>query len=307
MTSTPPADTAAVRDTTSALDALPPLRDVIAAAGLDARKSLGQHFLLDLNLTRRIAKLAEGENGVAGRTVIEVGPGPGGLTRGLLAGPAARVIAIERDGRAVQALQPLIDACPGRFSIIEADALAMDPGTLLDAVGDDGRCWIASNLPYNISTQLTVQWAERPERIAGMVLMYQKEVADRLTARPGGKDYGRLSVLAQWRFSIYKGFDIGPRAFTPPPKVTSTVLVFETRPEPLAPAELKALSTVTAAAFGQRRKMLRQSLKALGNAEDLLAAAGIDPTRRAETVSVEGFCALARAFADRRQAGDGER
>lgn len=286
-------------DTAARLEALPPLRDVIAANGLDARKSLGQHFLLDLNLTRRIARLAEGRGGLAGGTVIEVGPGPGGLTRGLLAGPAARVIAIERDARAVQALQPLVEAFPGRFSIIEADALTMDPGALLDAAGDPGRCWIASNLPYNISTQLTVQWAERPERIAGMVLMYQKEVADRLIAEPGGRDYGRLSVLAQWRFRIARGFDIGPRAFTPPPKVTSTVLIYETRPEPLAPADLRLLSAVTAAGFGQRRKMLRQSLKGLGDAEALLAAAGIEPTRRAETVSVEGFCALARALAAR--------
>jgi 16S rRNA (adenine1518-N6/adenine1519-N6)-dimethyltransferase len=269
--------------------ALPPLREVIRRHGLSARKGLGQHFLLDLNLTRKIARSA-GEIGAG--TVIEVGPGPGGLTRALLMEGARRVIAIETDARCIHALGEVAAAFPGRLEVIVGDALEIDAGGL----GAAPRR-IVSNLPYNVGTALLLKWLERPQGFAGMTLMFQKEVAGRLLAKPGTKEYGRLSVLAQWLTSVRPLFEIPASAFTPPPKVTSTVLQITPRAEPLCPAPRATLERVTAAAFGQRRKMLRQSLKSLGPAPAaLLAAAGIPETTRAEEVDVAGFCAIARAL-----------
>ncbi|CCG40275.1 16S rRNA (adenine(1518)-N(6)/adenine(1519)-N(6))-dimethyltransferase RsmA [Magnetospirillum molischianum] len=266
---------------------LPPLREVIARHGLDARKSLGQHFLFDLNLTGRIARAA-GDLSVG--TVIEIGPGPGGLTRALLDAGARQVIAIERDDRAIAIQDEIAAAYPGRLQIIAADALEIDAATL----GETPRR-IVANLPYNISTVLLLAWLRRAEAFERMVLMFQKEVVDRLAAAPGSSQYGRLSVITQWLCEVRPLFNVDRRAFTPPPTVTSTVAEIIPRPAPLAPARFETMERVTAAAFGQRRKMLRSSLKALGNAEALIAAAGLDPTQRAETVPVEGFCALARA------------
>ena len=259
---------------------LPPLREVIARHGLDARKSLGQHFLLDLNLTARIARSA---GDLAGATVLEVGPGPGGLTRALLAAGPREVIAVEKDRRAVAALAELAAAYPGRLRVVEADALGFDepPG-----------CVVVANLPYNVSTVLLIRWLGRIERFRSLTLMFQKEVADRLTAAPGGKAYGRLSVMAQWLCEVRAAFEIPARAFTPPPKVTSTVVRFEPRAAPER-ADFSVMERVVGAAFGQRRKMLRQSLKALGG-EALLARAGVEPTARAEELSVAQFAALAR-------------
>jgi 16S rRNA (adenine1518-N6/adenine1519-N6)-dimethyltransferase len=273
---------------------LPPLRDVIARHALAARRSLGQHFLLDLNLTRRIARAA-GDLKLG--TTIEIGPGPGGLTRALLELGARHVIAIERDERAVAALRELEAAYPGRLEIVAGDALEIDATTL----GAAPRR-IVANLPYNISTALLVRWltelAADPRAFESLTLMFQREVAERLVAKPRSKDYGRLSVLAQWIARIELCFNISKEAFTPPPKVTSTVVRFVPRPEPLAPARLEDLETVTAAAFGQRRKMLRASLKSLGvEVASLLAAARLTETARAEEIDVEGFCALARAYA----------
>ncbi len=266
---------------------LPPLRQVIAAHGLTARKSLGQHFLFDLNLTGRIARVA-GDLGQG--TTIEVGPGPGGLTRALLDAGARQVIAIERDDRAIAIQQEIAAAYPGRLSVLAADAMAVD----LASLGDAPRR-IVSNLPYNISTVLLIGWLRRAEAFESLTLMFQKEVVDRLAAVPRSGDYGRLSVITQWRCEVRPQFNVAREAFTPPPKVLSTVVRLIPRPQPLAPARMETLERVTAAAFGQRRKMLRSSLKSLGDADALLAAAGIDPSQRAEEVSVEGFCALARA------------
>ncbi|MEO1274038.1 MAG: 16S rRNA (adenine(1518)-N(6)/adenine(1519)-N(6))-dimethyltransferase RsmA [Pseudomonadota bacterium] len=276
-------------------DGLPPLRNVIAAHGLAARKSLGQNFLLDLNLTRRIARAA---GPLEGHTVLEIGPGPGGLTRALLMEGAARVVAIERDARCLAALAEVAAAYPGRLEVIEGDALKLDP---LETV--EGPVRIAANLPYNVGTELFTRWLSPPAwppRWASLTLMFQKEVAERITARPDTKAYGRLAVLAQWRASPRILFEVGPKAFTPPPKVTSAII----RLEPTAPLDTadgapspRSLERVTAAAFSQRRKMLRQSLKALGRPpEPLLEAAGIDATRRAETLSVTEFMRLARLF-----------
>ncbi|HTH18078.1 MAG TPA: 16S rRNA (adenine(1518)-N(6)/adenine(1519)-N(6))-dimethyltransferase RsmA [Magnetospirillum sp.] len=267
---------------------LPPLRDVIAAHGLGARKSLGQHFLLDLNLTGRIARSAGAlETG----TCIEIGPGPGGLTRALLDGGAAHVIAIERDDRAI-AIQNEIAAAydPGRLEIIAADALEVDCATL----GAAPRR-IVANLPYNISTVLLLQWLRNATAFESMVLMFQKEVVDRLAAAPRESNYGRLSVITQWLCEVRPLFNVDKRAFTPPPAVMSTVVKLIPRPQPLATARFETLERVTAAAFGQRRKMLRSSLKPLGDADALIAATGLEPTARAEELSVEQFCALARA------------
>lgn len=272
---------------------LPPLREVIARHDLGARKALGQHFLLDLNLTGRIARAApELDKGC----VIEVGPGPGGLTRGLLAEGAAKVIAVEKDRRCLAALAELAEAYPGRLEIVAGDALELD----LASLGPAPR-QIVSNLPYNISTALLVGWltalTERPQAFSAMTLMFQKEVAERLTAQPRNKHYGRLSVLTQWLCEPRPLFDVPARAFTPPPKVTSTVVAVLPRRTPPAPARLEFLERVTAAAFGQRRKMLRQSLKSLGrDPAALFEATGIAPTARAEELTVEDFCALARAF-----------
>ncbi len=272
---------------------LPPLRDVIARYGLAPRRSLGQHFLLDLNLTRRIARTA---GDLALGTTIEVGPGPGGLTRALLDGGARQVIAIERDPRCVAALEELVAAYPGRLALIEGDALEIDAAEL----GAAPRR-IVANLPYNISTALLVRWLAQVAADAhvfeSLTLMFQREVAERLVAKPRSKDYGRLSVLAQWLCRIELSFNISRQAFTPPPKVISTLVRFVPRPEPLAPALRADLEAVTATAFGQRRKMLRTSLKPLGmDAAALLASVNIPETARAEEIGVEGFCALARGY-----------
>jgi 16S rRNA (adenine1518-N6/adenine1519-N6)-dimethyltransferase len=268
---------------------LPPLRDVIARHGLGARRGLGQHFLLDLNLTRRIARAA---GDLSQGTAIEIGPGPGGLTRALLEIGARHVIAVERDGRCAPALAELAAAFPGRLSILMADALEIDASGL----GVPPRC-IVANLPYNVATPLLLEWLAAIDAFASLTLMFQKEVADRLIARPRTKDYGRLSVLTQWLADVRRLFDIPARAFTPPPKVTSTVVQLTPRPAPLHPAERTQLERVTAAAFGQRRKMLRQSLKALtADPLALLARAGVPETARAEELDVAQFCALARAL-----------
>ena len=271
---------------------LPPLRDVIARYGLAARKGLGQHFLLDRNLTDRIARTA---GDLTGRTVLEIGPGPGGLTRSLLATEAVGVVAVERDRRCIEALEELGRAYPGRLRVVEADALEVDEGSLIS-----GPAALVSNLPYNISTALLVKWLKTPHRFAAYVLMFQKEVGDRIAAVPGSKAYGRLSVMAQWACDVETLFDVNRSAFTPPPKVTSTVLRLTPRVEPLAPADRDALETVTATVFGQRRKMLRGSLKGLfGDPEALLQQLGIAPTARPEELGIPDLCALARALADR--------
>ena len=270
-------------------DPLPPLREVIARHGLGAKKSLGQNFLFDLNLTRRIARAAAP---LEEFTVVEVGPGPGGLTRALLAEGAGRVIAIERDTRALAALAEIASAFPDRLSVIAGDALETDWISLVT-----GPAKIAANLPYNIATALLIGWiaAETwPPWYSSLTLMFQKEVAERIVAKPGGKAYGRLSVLCQWRCEARKLFDVNRSAFTPPPKVTSSIvhLVPRARPEPQC--SVAALERVTAAAFGQRRKMLRSSLRSLvSEPEVLLAKAGIDPGLRAEQVPPEGFGRLA--------------
>ena len=268
---------------------LPPLREVIARHGLGARRALGQHFLLDLNLTARIARAA-GELGRA--TVIEIGPGPGGLTRALLQAGARRVVAVERDERCIAALQELAAAYPGRLELIAADALTVD----VAALGPAPRK-IVANLPYNIATALLLQWLPTIRAFERLTLMFQKEVAARLVGRPRSKDYGRLSVVTQWLAETRRLFDIPARAFVPPPKVTSTVVELVPRPAPLCAAELADLERVTAAAFGQRRKMLRQSLRSLTpDVGALLAAAQVPETARAEELSIEQFCALARAL-----------
>ena len=274
-------------------DRLPPLREVIAAHGLAAKKSLGQNFLLDLNLTRRIARAA-GAN--EGGIFYEVGPGPGGLTRSLLAEGADKVIAVERDARCLPALAEIARTWPGKLDIISADAMAMDEAALLPQ-----GARIAANLPYNVGTALLIKWLtteEWPPFWQSATLMFQKEVAQRITARPGTEHYGRLSVLTQWRAQPKTLFDVNRSAFVPPPSVTSAILRLEPRAEPLAPARLQALEAVTAAAFGQRRKMLRQSLKPLGG-EALAEKAGIAPTARPEDLTIEQFAALARASVDK--------
>jgi 16S rRNA (adenine1518-N6/adenine1519-N6)-dimethyltransferase len=269
---------------------LSPLGDVIRRFGLGARKSLGQHFLLDLNLCRRIARAAGEWAGDWGDvTVIEIGPGPGGLTRALLESGARKVLAVEKDSRCVAALRELSAAYPGRLEVIEADAL----GTDVQALTSPPRRVVA-NLPYNIATPLLLGWLRRITDFDGLTLMFQKEVAGRLVAQPGGKAYGRLSVITQWLAEVRHEFNVSKQAFTPPPKVASSVVSVIPRPAPLAPADWQTLETVTAAAFGQRRKMLRSSLKPLGLGLGL-GALGIEPTVRAEDLSVEEFCAIARA------------
>lgn len=272
---------------TAGIESLPPLREVIARHELGARKALGQNFLLDLNLTRRIARAAMPWSPGG---VIEIGPGPGGLTRALLLEGAPHVTAVERDERCIAALQDLVAAAGGRLAVQAGDALATD----FAALGPPP--WqVVANLPYNIATSLLLGWLAQPEAFARITVLVQKEVAERLAAPPGGKTYGRLSVAAQWRFAVRLLFDIGPKAFVPPPKVTSTLVELVPRAAPLAAAEPDKLERVTAAAFNQRRKMLRAALKPLWpDAEARLLAAGIDPTRRAETLSVAEFCALAR-------------
>jgi 16S rRNA (adenine1518-N6/adenine1519-N6)-dimethyltransferase len=277
----------------SRIDDLPPLREVIRAHGLTARKSLGQNFLLDLNLTARIARAA---GPIEGITVVEVGPGPGGLTRALLALGVKRIIAIERDERCIAALQDIARLDPARLTLVSADALHFDPSNELQ--GDKAR--IIANLPYNIATALLVKWltvARWPPWYDALVLMFQREVAERIVAAPRSKSYGRLAVLTQWRAEPRILFDIAPSAFVPPPKVVSSVVKLVPREKP-AVCDLHLLERVTEAAFGQRRKMLRQSLRSLGlDPMPLLAAADIEPTARAEEIPVEGFVALAHALA----------
>ncbi|WP_438264069.1 16S rRNA (adenine(1518)-N(6)/adenine(1519)-N(6))-dimethyltransferase RsmA [Aquibaculum sediminis] len=277
--------------TSDPVAALPPLREVIAQHELAARKSLGQHFLLDLNLTRRITRLAAP---MQGATVIEVGPGPGGLTRALLLEGAERLIAVEKDRRCQVALASLVEASDKRLSLIEADALRLP----LADLGTAPRM-IVSNLPYNIGTALLTAWLQQiavdPAVLDRLVLMFQKEVAERLVAAPRSKAYGRLAVFTQWLCEADIVFDIPASAFTPPPKVVSSVVLLRPRAQPLAPCRLSDLERVTAAAFGQRRKMLRQSLKGLGVSPALLLQdSGIAETARAEELSVEEFCLLAR-------------
>ena len=278
----------------SAIDDLPPLREVIRAHALSARKSLGQNFLLDLNLTAKIARAAAP---LEEAVIVEIGPGPGGLTRALLALGARRVIAVEHDARALPALQQIAARYPGRLDIVCADAQAFDPRSLLS--GERAR--IVANLPYNIATPLLVGWLSVepwPPWYDMMVLMFQREVAERIVARENEEAYGRLGVLANWRAETRILFDISPAAFVPQPQVTSSVVRLIPRPAP-EPCDRRALEQVAAAAFNQRRKMLRQSLKSLpADPARLTAAAKIDPTRRAETVPVSGFVAMARELAD---------
>ncbi len=275
----------------SQIDGLPPLREVIAKHGIAAKKSLGQNFLLDLNLTARIARAA---GRLTDATVIEVGPGPGGLTRALLAEGAGHVVAIERDDRCLAALAEIADAYPGRLTIVPGDALETDMAALAH-----GRTLVVANLPYNIATPLLVGWLRAepwPPWYESLTVMFQREVAERIVAKAGDDSYGRLAVLAGWRSNAEILFDIAPSAFTPPPKVTSSVVQLIPWPRPLA-CDPAALERVVAAAFGQRRKMLRQSLKSLGaDPLALLAAAGIEGTRRAEEIDVAGFVALTNAF-----------
>jgi len=273
--------------------ARPPLREVIAKHGLRAQRKLGQNFLLDANLTAKIARAA---GDLRGGTTVEVGPGPGGLTRALL-DAGATVLAVELDPRAVPALAELSEGADGRLTVVEGDALAMDLPAECAARGLPAPLRVVANLPYNVGTALLIDWLGQANRFESFTLMFQKEVADRLTARPDTKAYGRLTVLAQWLCSVERLFNLPAAAFTPPPKVVSTMIRLVPRPEPLAPAGQDALERVTAAAFGQRRKMLRQSLKSLGqDTEALIAAAGVDPTPRAEQLTIEQFCALARAL-----------
>ena len=273
-------------------DELPPLREVIRAHGLDAKKSLGQNFLLDLNITNKIARLA---GPLDSHVVIEVGPGPGGLTRALLSNNAAHVIAIERDSRCIAALEEVGSAYPGRLTLIEADALAFDPVPLLAG----RRAKIVANLPYNIGTQLLIGWLRQnpwPPFWDSLTLMFQKEVAKRITATPAEKDdWGRLGILSNWRCTTRILFDLPGAAFTPPPKVTSSVVHLVPRPDP-EDAPLDAVERITAAAFAQRRKMLRQSLKGVGDLAALLDAAGLDGSERPETLPVQAFLAMARAL-----------
>jgi 16S rRNA (adenine1518-N6/adenine1519-N6)-dimethyltransferase len=280
-------------------DGLPPLREVAAAHGLFAKKSLGQNFLFDLNLTRRIARTAAP---LTNTTIVEIGPGPGGLTRALLAEGVRKIIAVERDARCLAALAGIAQHYPGRLEIIEGDALEIDLGPL---VGQARPARVCANLPYNIATALLVSWLETdpwPPWFDRLTLMFQREVAERIVASPTQRAaYGRLAVLCNWRCETRILFDVAASAFTPPPKVTSALVELVPRPAPL-PCEARLLSEVTQAAFGQRRKMLRQALKALagGDAGGLLASTGIDPTSRAEEIGIEGFVALARALGDLR-------
>ena len=274
------------------IDDLPPLREVIRKHGLTPKKSLGQNFLHDLYLTARIARAAEPLENI---TVVEIGPGPGGLTRALLTLGARRVIAVERDERALAALAEIAAHYPGRLDIVSGDALKID---VREQLGPE-RARIVANLPYNIGTVLLIQWLTAepwPPWYESMVLMFQREVAERIVARVGDKAYGRLAVLAGWRTEAKILFDVAPTAFVPPPSVTSSVVRLVPNAEPLA-CDAVALQRVTEAAFGQRRKMLRQSLKSLGvDANALLAGAGIEPTARAEEIDVAGFVTLARTF-----------
>ncbi|SEL31813.1 16S rRNA (adenine(1518)-N(6)/adenine(1519)-N(6))-dimethyltransferase RsmA [Pacificibacter marinus] len=274
-------------------DGLPPLRDVIQTHGLVAKKSLGQNFLLDLNLTSKIARLA---GDLTKCDVLEVGPGPGGLTRGLLAEGARKVLAVEKDSRAMGPLSEISDVYPGRLEVINADALDINPLEQLTA-----PVRIVSNLPYNVGTELLIRWLTPPTwppYWASLTLMFQREVANRIVAKPGNKTYGRLAILSQWRTTPRLVLELPPEAFSPPPKVHSAVVHFEALEKPRFEADAKVLERIVAAGFNQRRKMLRASLKGVKpEIEDDLRAAGIKPTDRAEQVSLEGWCALAREIA----------
>ena len=275
------------------IDDLPPLRDIIATHGLDAKKSLGQNFLLDLNLTSKIARLA---GDISGHDVLEVGPGPGGLTRGLLAAGARRIVALEKDPRCMPALAQIAAAYPGRLNVFNADALEFDMrGQLTGPVRG------VANLPYNVGTELLVRWLtpkDWPPFWSSLTLMFQKEVAERIIAKPCTKAYGRLGILAQWKSTPSVVMELPPEAFTPPPKGHSAVVHLEALAEPRFPAPAGLLSSTVAMAFNQRRKMLRSSLKsAAPDIEAALRDAGLKPTARAEEISVEGFCALARRLA----------
>ena len=275
------------------IDGLPPLREVIATHGLSARKALGQNFLLDLNLTAKIARSA---GDLSGADVLEVGPGPGGLTRGLLAEGARRVVAIEKDARCLPALAEIADAYPGRLEVLNADALEVDWAAHLTP-----PIKVVANLPYNVGTELLVRWLTPPAWPPlwdSLTLMFQREVAERIVAQPGGKSYGRLAVLAQWRSEARIVMSLPPEAFTPPPKVRSAVVHLTALPAPRFEADPKVLERVVAAGFNQRRKMLRAALKGVApDIEDRVLAAGLKPTDRAEQVPIEGFCALARQVA----------
>lgn len=277
----------------STIDSLPPLRDVIRTHDLQARKSMGQNFLLDLNLTAKIARQA-GDLSLC--DVLEIGPGPGGLTRGLLAEGARHVLAIEKDGRCLPALAEIAQAYPERLNIMEGDALQIDPLAHLTP-----PIRVAANLPYNIGTELLVRWLtpeKWPPFWQSLTLMFQREVAERIVAQPGSKAYGRLAILAQWRSEARIVLQLPPEAFTPPPKVSSSVVHLTALPEPRYPADAAVLSRVVAAAFNQRRKMLRAALKGVSpDIEDRLVRAGLKPTDRAEQIPLEGFCALAREVA----------
>jgi 16S rRNA (adenine1518-N6/adenine1519-N6)-dimethyltransferase len=273
------------------IDGLPPLRDVIATHELSAKKALGQNFLLDLNLTARIARSA---GSLDTHDILEVGPGPGGLTRGLLASGARKVLAIEKDARCLPALAEIAQAYPGRLEVLEADAMEVDPLAHLTP-----PIRICANLPYNIGTELLIRWLTPqawPPVWDTLTLMFQKEVAERIVAAPGSKAYGRLAILAQWRCDAHIVMSLPPEAFTPAPKVSSAVVHLTALPAPRFPADPAVLSRVVATAFNQRRKMLRSSLKGMrADIEAVLEGCGIAPTRRAETLSLEEFCTLARA------------
>ena len=275
------------------IDKLPPLRDVIATHALNAKKSLGQNFLLDLNLTAKIARLA---GDLEGHDVLEVGPGPGGLTRGLLASGARRVVALEKDRRCIPALAEISDAYPGQLDVFNADALDFDISSHLTV-----PIRIVANLPYNIGTELLIRWLtpkEWPPFWSTLTLMFQKEVAERIIATTNSKAYGRLAILAQWKTNPSIVMELPPEAFTPPPKVHSAVVHFDALAEPRFPAPAGLLSSTVAMAFNQRRKMLRSSLKSASpDIENVLRDAGLEPTARAEEISLEGFCALARRLA----------
>jgi 16S rRNA (adenine1518-N6/adenine1519-N6)-dimethyltransferase len=268
---------------------LPPLREIVGRFDIAAQKSLGQHFLFDLNLTRRVVSVAGPLTDI---NVIEIGAGPGGLTRALLESDARHVYAVERDPRAVAALRELSEQAEGRLTILDADALELN---LVREVPGPRR--VVANLPYNIGTQLLINWLMRADQFLGFTLMFQKEVAERIVATPGGKAYGRLSVISQWLTVPRIMFDIPASAFVPPPNVTSSVIQMQVRPKPLAEARREKLEIVTRAAFGQRRKMLRRSLAAIGGAE-LLAQAGVPEEARAEELTIDQFCAIARLLDD---------
>ncbi|MGA9442386.1 MAG: 16S rRNA (adenine(1518)-N(6)/adenine(1519)-N(6))-dimethyltransferase RsmA [Methyloceanibacter sp.] len=276
------------------LDGLPPLREVIRAAGLSAKKSLGQNFLLDLNLTRRIARAA---GPLAGVSVVEVGPGPGGLTRALLMEGADKVVAIERDERCLGPLEDIAAAYPGRLEIVGADAREVD----YQALPIRGPARLVANLPYSVGTPLLIRWLKNdpwPPWFDSLVLMFQREVADRIVAAPGGKDYGRLAVVSQWRTDSRIVFSLPPDAFTPKPKVASAVVKLVPRAHPEPPCDIGMLEQVTAASFGQRRKMLRASLKQITpDPEKLLTELGLDPRARAETLQIADFCRIANELA----------